>query len=351
MCELDSEGGVSVLIPTYNPDIEDIRQILLALAQQEYRSFEVIIANDGKDFSAGIVDIVPFGDVPYQFRNNPRQLGLYNSIKENLQYCQYENILVLEQDIVPLSPKYLRRLVELMEASPRGIVTSKLVIDAQTDYKKYVFYKRRIANLDVFDHAATNDPEPNCAVEAEIAFTKADLLNKHVLSELFSTGSNNPFTAQDIILTSIAQKNGKLVTSNAAACEVGLRDPNKLSFFLRKEFLYGNSVPDAWRYSNKGWLKSTSYFREKLLRVLFLLFESVALAALLLDLLWGGALLVPLLVLMAGVALLYTQAVLVRIGFWRFWRRSKKLAAALVSGAYVVLLDLAYALGILWRLL
>ncbi|MCW4001454.1 MAG: glycosyltransferase family 2 protein [Candidatus Bathyarchaeota archaeon] len=345
------ERGISVLIPTYNPDIEDIRQILGALANQEYRRFEVIIANDGVDFYDEISGMVPFGEVPFLFRNNPSQLGLYNSIKENLKYCLYDDILVLEQDIVPLSRKYLMRLMELLDASPSNIVTSKLVIDAETDYKKYVFYKRRIANLEVFDPAVSPDSEPNHAVEAEIAFTKADLLSKQVLSELFSQGSANSFTAQDIILTSIAQTNGKLVTSDATACEVGLSDPDTLSFFLKKEFLYGKSVLDAWRYSNKNWLKSTAYFKEKLYRVLFLFFEAVALAALLLNFLVGGALMAPILAAMLVFGLLYTQVVLFRIGFWRFWRHSRKLAAALDSGAYVALLDLAYALGILRRLL
>ncbi len=344
--------GISVLIPTYNPDISDIRQILQALANQEYRNFEVVIANDGADFASQIADLVPFGSVPFQYRNNPQRLGLYCSIKENMKHCRHESILVLEQDIVPLSPQYLGRLVELLESSPLSIVTSKLVIDAGTDFKKYVFYKRRIANLDVFDPAnSTNELHSNEAVEAEIAFTKADLLNKHVLSELFSKGSANPFTAQDIILSSIVRKNQKLVTSNATACEVGHRDPATLSFFLKKEFLYGKSVFDAWRYSNRKWLKSTGYFKEKLARILFLTVETIAIVAFGVAFLVGSSLVLPLLVLVLGVGLFYTQAVLFRIGFWRFWRRTRRLAALLESGGYVVLLDVAYALGILRRLL
>ncbi len=344
--------GISVLIPTYNPDIEDIRQILLALANQDYSSFEVIIANDGDDFYNQIADIVPFGNVPFKYLNNKERFGLYSSIKENMKHCKFESILVLEQDIVPLSHKYLRRLVELLESSPLSIVTSKLVIDAQTDYKKYVFYKRRISNLEIFDSSNFGgELSSNKAVEAEIAFTKADLLNKHILSELFSKGSANAFTAQDIILTSIVRKNRRLVTSNATACEVGLRDPSKVTFFLKKEFLYGKSVLDAWRYSNKSWLRSTGYFKEKLSRVMFLMVETAAIIALCLNLLVGASLQIPLLALIFGLGLFYTQAVLARIGFWGFWRRSRKVAAILESGVYVVLLDVAYALGILRRLL
>jgi glycosyltransferase involved in cell wall biosynthesis len=344
--------GISVLIPTYNPNINDIRQILLTLSNQDYRNFEVVIANDGADFSGEIADIVPFDEVPYQYRNNPQRLGLYCSIKENMKYCKHESILVLEQDIVPLSQKYLGRLVELLESSPLSIITSKLVIDAKTDFKKYVFYKRRIANLDVYDPASlTNELSSNKAVEAEIAFTKADLLNKHILSELFSKGSSNTFTAQDIILSSIVRDNQKLVTSNATACEVGHRDPDTLTFFLKKEFLYGKSVFDAWRYSNRSWLKSTGYFKEKLSRVLFLTAETVAIVAFGFEVAVGGPLIIPFLALVLGLGLFYTQAVLFCIGFWRFWRRTRRLAALLESGGYVVLLDVAYALGILRRLL
>ncbi len=344
-------NGISVLIPTYNPNISDIRQILVALSKQEYRNFEVIIANDGADFYHQISDIVSFGDVPFHYHNNESQLGLYNSIKEHMTGCRYDNILVLEQDIIPLSRKYLGRLAELVKARPTSVVTSKLLISANTNYKKYVFYKRRMPNLEMFDPFRLDSQLLSTkAVETEVAFTKADLLSKNVLSELFSTGSSNPFTAQDIILSSIAGREQKLVTSNATACQIGIRDPNRLSFFLKKEFLYGKSVLDAWRYSNKNWLKSTGYFKEKLARVLFLAVEVAAIVAFGITALDGGPLQIP---LTAAVVfgLLYSQAVLARIDFWRFWRHSRKLAPALGSGFYVVLLDVAYALGILRRLL
>lgn|GEM_PF-2162184 len=350
--ESDASKGVSVLIPTYSPDIDDIREILVSLSNQQYPNFEVIIANDGADFYSHIQDIVEAKNPVFQYRNNNQHLGLYGSIKENMQYCQYENILVLEQDIVPLNSNYISSLVALMDASPSNVVTSKLVIASDTDFKKYIFYKRRISNLGVFDRENI-DLSSNSAEETEIAFTKADLLNKQVLSELFSKGSTNVFTAQDIILTSIVHEDKKLVTSDATACEIGLRDPNKLTFFLKKEFLYGKSVLDAWRHSNKDWLQSTSYFREKASRVLFLGIEALTVIALALSLLLGvGFLQVPLLVVALGLAVFYSQAVLAHIGFWRFWRcGSKRLAAFLASGVVVVLLDVAYALGILRRLI
>lgn len=348
--ESDASKGISVLIPTYSPDIEDIREILVSLSNQQYPTFEVIIANDGADFYSHIQDIVE--EKNFQYHNNTDHLGLYGSIRENMKYCQYEHILVLEQDIVPLNPQYLSSLVALMEASPKNVVTSKLVIACDTDYKKYIFYKRRIANLEVFDRENINLLS-NSAEETEIAFTKADLLNKQVLSELFSKGSTNVFTAQDIILTSIVHEDKKLVTSDATACEIGLRDPNKLTFFLKKEFLYGKSVLDAWRHSNKDWLQSTSYFREKALRIVFLALETFTILGLALSLLLGiGILQVPLLVLALGLGVFYSQAVLAHIGFWRFWRQgTRRLGAFLASGVVVILLDVAYALGILRRLI
>jgi len=348
----ESGKGISVIIPAYNPDIDEIRQILHSLERQEYRNFEVLIANDGQDFSDKIADILLLKPQLFKYRNNPAQLGLYGSIQENMKYCKYDHILVLEQDIVPLSPKYLGCLFELVESSPKNVVTSKLVIDANTDYKKYVFYKRRIANLVTFDRSKSNSHQSNQAEEVEIAFTKADLLDKNVLTELFSIGSDNTFTAQDIILTSIVQKNKKLVTSDATACEIGYHDPADVSFFLKKEFLYGRSVLDVLRHSNKQWLSSTNYFWEKAARVMFIGVESIALILLMLDLLLGGALLIPLLLLIFGLAFFYTQAVLFSIGFWRFWfKGGRKLSVALRAGFYVFLLDLSYSLGVLRGLL
>ena len=168
------------------------------------------------------------------------------------------------------------------------------------------------------------------------------------MNKLFSKKVDHVFTAQDIILSSIDRKNRKILTCNATACEIGLHDPSKLSFFLKKEFLYGTSVFDAWRNSNKDWLKSTRYFREKLFRVLFVGFETLAVLGLFLDvLLWGGGLEV----VVGGdfwFRCILSQAVLIRIDFWGFWRRgSRRFVALLGSGIYVVLLDFAYTLGIL----
>ncbi len=347
----NASKGISVLIPTYNPDIEDIREILIALSNQQYPAFEVIIANDGEDFYNNVQDLISAKNPNFHYINNPTRLGLYGSIKANMKYCQHDHILVLEQDIIPLNPRYLSNLVSLKEESPANVVTSKLVIAADTDYKKYIFYKRRIANLEVFDRE-NMDLSSNASEETEIAFTKADLLDKRVLSELFSKGSKNVFTAQDIILTSIVREDKKLVTSDATACEIAQRDPNQLVFFLKKEFLYGKSVFDAWRHSNREWLQKTSYFREKALRILFLGLETAAVLALVMSLLFGvGFLQLPLLAVALGLGIFYSQAVLVRIGFWRYWRSTRRLAAFFASGIVVVLLDVAYALGIIRRLI
>jgi hypothetical protein len=85
---------------------------------------------------------------------------------------------------------------------------------------------------------------------------------------------------------------------------------------------------------------------------MFIGMESIAAFILLFDLLLGGALLVPLLMLIFGLGVFYTQAVLFSIGFWPFWYKgSRKLSVALGSGFYVSLLDLSYSLGVLRGLL
>jgi cellulose synthase/poly-beta-1,6-N-acetylglucosamine synthase-like glycosyltransferase len=54
----DASKGISVLIPTYSPDIEDIREIITTLSNQQYPAYEVIIANDGEDFYSDIQDLI-----------------------------------------------------------------------------------------------------------------------------------------------------------------------------------------------------------------------------------------------------------------------------------------------------
>ena len=347
------EGGISVLIPAYNPDIQDIKEILTTLTNQTYQNFEIIIANDGDDFYSYIQDIVAFCTVPFQYKKNEKRLGLYPSIKENVKYCRYENILVLEQDIIPLSRNYIGSLIELLQSCPGCVVTSRLMIDVKTNYKKYVFYKRRISDLGTIDHSlATDELSSNEPVDVEVTFTKADLLSKSILGELFSAGSTNSNTAQDIILSSIVRKNRRLVTSDATACEVAFNEPNNLDFFLKKEYLYGKSVFDAWRHSDKDTLKSTSYFKEKIHRVLFVTAESAAIIFYFFELLVDGALQLPLLITVFGLGILYTQAILARIAFWSFWRKSRRRLTEIISSSvYIILLDVAWALGILRRLL
>jgi glycosyltransferase involved in cell wall biosynthesis len=347
--ESDGKKGISVLIPAYNPNIEDIRRILVALINQTYADFEIIIANDGDDFYGGIEDLIPSIKIPFQYKKNNSCLGLYFSIKENLQYCAYENILVLEQDIVPLGRNYLSSMIELLESCPQCVISSRLMIDLNTDYKKYIFYKRRIFNLETIDRTqVTSKPLSNDVIETEVTFTKADLLSKNALEGLLSMGSADNNTAQDIILSSIVRRNKKIVTSNATACEIGYSDPNSLAFFLRKEYLYGKSVVDTWRYSDKRILKATGYFREKVLRVLFVLAETIAIFLCSFEFLVGGILRFPLLITIFGLGLLYSQAVLARVDFWGFFRGSRhRLNESVKSTFYVMLLDVSYALGIL----
>jgi len=346
-------GGISVLIPTYNPDINDIKEILTILNNQTYRKFEIIIANDGADFLNQIQSVMPINSVPFQYRKNDKRLGLYGSIKENVTYCKYENILVLEQDIIPLSINYLKSLIELLESGPKIVVTSSLIIDVKTDYKKYVFYRRRISNLRTIDSSKiTSEFSSNSPIDAEVTFTKADLLSKDILTELFSMGSKNTNTAQDIILSSIIQRNRKLVTSDATACEIGHSDPTSFTFFLKKEYLYGKSVFDVWRHSDKNALTSTKYFKEKLFRLLFVATEIIAIIFCLFEFLVNGPLRLPLLIAIIGIGLFYTQAVLARINFWAFGRRSQFLFTKIIKASvYIIMLDVTYALGILRRLI
>ena len=305
-----TQNGISILILAYHPDMDDIKQILTALSSQTCDNFEIIVANDGDDFFTSIKDYVATIKFPFQYKQNEKRLGLYFSIKENIQYCHFENILILEQDIIPLSRDYVKSLAELLQSCPSSVITSRLFIDVGTSYKKYIFYKRRISNLEIIDHDEMID---NCfsndIMDAEVTFTKADLLNKQVLEELFATGSVDTNTAQDIILSSIVRRSRRLITSNATACEIGRSDPNDFDFFFKKEFLYGKSTVDAWRYSDKGALLSTSYFKEKIFRILFVLAETIIAILCSFELLIRGSLALPLLATIFGLGILYTQVV------------------------------------------
>ena len=352
--DINSATGISILIPAYQPNIDDITKILSILSTQTNGNFEIVIANDGDDFFESIKDVVSSYRIPFQYKKNEKRLGLYSSIKENIQYCHYDHILVLEQDIIPISRDYVKSLAELFGSCQTCVVTSKLLIDVNTSYKKYVFYKRRISNLETIDRSKTVD-NFNGLVEAEVTFTKADLLNKQVLLELFSLDSSNTNTntAQDIIMSSIIRRNNRLVTGNGTACEIGHSDPDSISFFLKKEYLYGKSVLDVWKYSDKKVLRSTNYFKEKLARVLFVIMETVAIVLLGFAFLIGTPIIqLILLVVVLGFAILYSQLVLLQIDFWSFSRKnSGRLAKFFSSTFYIVLLDMAYTLGILRRLL
>ncbi|MDH2899424.1 MAG: glycosyltransferase, partial [archaeon] len=85
--------GLSVLIPAYNPDTDEVRKLLTTLVNQSYRDCEIIIANDGDDFYSKISDILTSSERVIKYKTNPVRLGLYSSIEENLKYCQYHDVL------------------------------------------------------------------------------------------------------------------------------------------------------------------------------------------------------------------------------------------------------------------
>jgi glycosyltransferase involved in cell wall biosynthesis len=339
--------GLSVLIPAYNPDPDDIRKLLTTLVNQSYRNCEIIIANDGDDFYSKISDIIASSERVIKYKTNPRRLGLYSSIEENLKYCEYHDVLVIEQDVIPLTNDYIESLLLLHSQNPSDVVTSRLMISERADYKKFVFYKRRIPNLGMIsenENSAFNySYEPT---EVETAFTKADLLNKELLSELYSVKSLDTYTSQDIILSSLIRKNRKLITNDATACEIATTDPAKARFFLRKEFLYGKSVVNVLEHSNSRGLASTAYFREKLFRLLFIFVETILVLILLIPF-FGVSVRALALTTLVIIGAVYTQSILSKVDFWRFSQlRKDRFVHAFKASIYIIALDSAYVVGV-----
>ena len=335
------------MIPTYNPDESEIRKLLATLINQSYGNFEIIIANDGDDFYSKISDIITTSQRVIKYKTNQRRLGLYSSIEENLKYCEYHDVLVLEQDVIPLSDDYIKSLVDLHSQNPSDVVTSRLMISDRTDYKKFVFYKRRIPNLGIItDNGKGVLNYSDKLTEVETAFTKADLLNKELLTELSSTNSVDTYTSQDIILSSLIRKNRKLITNDSIGCEIAVTDPAEVSFFLRKEFLYGKSVLNVLEHSNSSALASTAYFREKLFRFLFIITETLLTV---ISFIPFFAVTVRALALIALIVfgIVYTQSILFRIDFWRFSRlRKNRFVENAKASIYVIALDAAYVIGV-----
>lgn len=340
--------GLSVLIPAYNPDTDEVRKLLTTLVNQSYCNCEIIIANDGDDFYSKISDILTSSERVIKYKTNPRRLGLYSSIEENLKYCEYHDVLVIEQDVIPLTNDYIESLLSLHNKNASDVVTSRLMISERADYKKFVFYKRRIPNLGIISEKNGNSVfnysvEPT---EVETVFTKADLLNKELLSELYSANSVDTYTSQDIILSSLIRKNRKLITNDATACEIAATDPAKARFFLRKEFLYGKSVVNVLEHSNSRGLASTAYFREKLFRLLFIIVETILVLISLIPF-FGVSVRALVLTTLAIIGIVYTQSILFKIDFWRFSRpRKHRFVQALKPSIYIIALDLAYVVGV-----
>jgi glycosyltransferase involved in cell wall biosynthesis len=340
--------GLSVLIPTYNPDTEEIRKLLTALINQSYHNCEIIIANDGVDFYSKISDIITSSQRLIKYKTNPRRLGLYSSIEENLKYCEFDDVLVIEQDVIPLTSDYIESLLSLHNQNASDVVTSRLLISERADYKKFVFYKRRIPNLGIISEKNGNSVFnfSNEPTEVETAFTKADLLNKELLSELYSTKSLDTYTSQDIILSSLIRKNRKLITNDSTACEIAATDPAKVRFFLRKEFLYGKSVVNVLEHSNSRGLASTAYFREKLFRLLFIGVETILVLISLIPF-FGVSVRAIALTALVIIGMIYTQSTLFKIDFWRFSRsRMHRFVQALKASIYIIALDSAYVVGV-----
>ena len=336
------------MIPAYNPDMDEIRKLLTTLVNQSYSNCEIIIGNDGDDFYSKISDIIASSERVIKYKTNARRLGLYSSIEENLKYCEYHDVLVIEQDVIPLTNDYMESLLSLHNKNASDVVTSRLMISERADYKKFVFYKRRIPNLGIISERNRNSVfnYSNEPTEVETAFTKADLLNKELLSELYSAKSVDTYTSQDIILSSLIRKNRKLITNDATACEIAATDPAKASFFLRKEFLYGKSVVNVIEHSNSRGLVSTAYFREKLFRLLFIFVETILVLILLIPF-FGVSVRAFALTALVIIGAIYTLSILSKVDFWRFSHlRKHRFVHAFKASIYIIALDSAYVVGV-----
>jgi glycosyltransferase involved in cell wall biosynthesis len=230
---------VSVIIPAYD-GVEFIEFTLASLAAQTYPNLEWVVIDDAShDRTAEVVTAFLARSKPGgRLVRHERNVGLSRSLNDGLRETSGEFVLILQQDIVLLSPEWIERAVADFDRSPAlAVVTGYYGLPApgETTFVQRAFGVLRRQ----FHWPRTNAPELATFTEF-----KCDLVRRSSLAAIGGFPEQFRIAGEDAWISySLGERGERILKDFDLKCVQRFTgDATSLRGNLRKEFLFGKVI-------------------------------------------------------------------------------------------------------------
>jgi glycosyltransferase involved in cell wall biosynthesis len=339
---------VSVIIPAFN-GAKVIGYTLESLAAQTHANVEWIVIDDAsQDGTADVVSRFLTGPGRHgRLLRHETNLGLARSLNHGLRESSGEYVLILHQDIVLVSPRWIETALADFDRFPSlAVVTGYygIPVPAETDFAQRVFgVLRRQFHW-------PGQAEPEMVTFSEF---KCDLVRRASLRAVGDFPERFRIAGEDLWISYSLQEHGDLILKDfdLTCLQRFTGDAATLRGNLRKEFLFGRVLAGTltrFRSRLVRGLGSSPYSRSRSLNrasqpLVLLVVVILAMATLLTWNLWVAALLLA--VIMARLA--YYGARL-GPGLARITQSTGRGVAEAFVGSFLGLgSDVAYSAGLL----
>jgi len=132
---------ISICLPVYNME-KYIERAFLSIINQSFQNFEIIIVNDNSnDNTENIIRNLQINESRLKIIKNNKNLGVYTSRIEAIQYAKGEYILLMDPDDMIINSKLFEILYNFNLNYSLDIV--EFSVFHQQDKKKTIYYPKR----------------------------------------------------------------------------------------------------------------------------------------------------------------------------------------------------------------
>jgi glycosyltransferase involved in cell wall biosynthesis len=172
----DEKLGVSVIIPAYNGE-STLEMCVASVLEQDYEGpLEIIVVDDcSKDSTPNIAERIGAEVIKHS-----RNMGLAASINDGIRNARFHLVLILHQDCILTSKKWLPTMVsELLSDNTIGVVSSPTFIPEHVFNSYSIWEKVRVSWLHEKVPKMSHYKELNHDI-----FDKCDLFKKKVFEDI-----------------------------------------------------------------------------------------------------------------------------------------------------------------------
>lgn len=215
---------VSVVILTHN-GATHLERVLKGLESTEYRDFEVIVVDNASTDGTDTLLSTEWS-FPLKTIRNERNTSFSEGNNIGVTAAAGELILFLNNDVDPINPSWLGRMVEALEEDPKTIAAGALLIyPKRGDDRTDLTVQHRGIQLQIqngprarnISHTDPLDPSLNATVDVEAATAAALLVRRDGFDAVGGFDTAYVYGAEDVDLCLKLRQHGKIVVVGGAA--------------------------------------------------------------------------------------------------------------------------------------